>query len=333
MAKSPEPPEVACVGETMAMVTPQEPEPLEVAGNFAVNAGGAESNVAMYLAALGHRAAWVSRLGEDPLGRRVLRRVSAAGVDTSWVEMGRDAPTGVYFKDPGAGRTDVFYYRRGSAASKMTLAVVAPLLEVPAGPRLFHVTGITPALSPECDAMAEGLIRAVRARGATASFDVNYRPGLWQKHQAAGRLLSLAQQADIVFVGADEAHGLWGTKGPEDVRRLIDRPAVLVVRDGAVGATAFSPDGETFVPSLHVVIKEPVGGGDAFVAGWLSGWLRGLEAQRCLRLGHAVACVALLSTDDYQRPSSVPWFAGVLELDDDGWAEVQLGHERSGTGS
>src|SRR5689334_9644939 len=95
--------DVCCVGETMVVLAPDPPRPLAAADTLCRGIGGAESNVAGYLASLGLRVAWVSRLGDDPFGRYVRSGVSAAGVDCSLVAIDRAAPTGVYFKDPGTG--------------------------------------------------------------------------------------------------------------------------------------------------------------------------------------------------------------------------------------
>jgi len=313
--------DAVCVGETMAMVTPEKPEPLEFARNVVICPGGAESNVAMYLAGLGHRVGWVSRLGADALGRRVLRDVSATGVDTSLVEIDEDAPTGVFFKDPGPGGTRVFYYRRGSAASLMNAALLGPALE--GRPKLVHITGITPALSPECSEMIDALVSMCRMSRVAVSFDVNFRKGLWSRELAAPRLIELAREADIVFVGLDEARELWGSGCPADLRRLIAGPEVLVVKNGATGATAYYAGGSEFVPSLDVEVSEPVGAGDAFAAGWLSGLLQDLPQVQRLRLGHLVARAALLSTADHQTLPRGPWFEEALVADNAQWAEVK----------
>src|SRR5690606_28880000 len=101
----------------MALVTPAAAEPIAEAEVFVMDAGGAESNVAAHVAALGQRAEWFSRLGDDPLGRRVLAQISRRGVGVSRVALDALHPTGLYVKDPGNG---VVYYRRGSAASRLT---------------------------------------------------------------------------------------------------------------------------------------------------------------------------------------------------------------------
>lgn len=291
--------EAVCLGETMLMVTPAAAEPLEDADLCLLRPGGAESNVAMYLAGLGHDVAWASRVGDDAPGRRVTGTVAAAGVDTSLVDVSGRAPTGVYFKDPGPAGTRVHYYRSGSAATEMDRSLVPRLAA--AGPGLLHLSGITPALSAGCADLVEHLLLD-RPLGATRlSFDVNHRPVLWDG-DAAGTLLRLARAADVVFVGLDEAQALWGCDDARDVHRLVGAGPVLVVKDGEVGAMTFAEDGETAVPAVPVDVVEPVGAGDAFAAGWLSAALRGQDHERRLRTGHLLAGVALTSPADVATP-------------------------------
>lgn len=281
------------IGETMIVLTPHDATPLSGADDVQVGIGGAESNVAAHVVALGHRAAWVSRLGDEVLGRRVHRAVTEQGVDTRWAGFDATAPTGVYFKDPGRG---VLYYRAGSAASRMTAQTVA---DVPLeSARIVHVSGITPALSADCAAMIDAVIDRVAASPALLSFDVNHRAALWSASVAAPVLLSLANRADIVFVGLDEAETLWGCRTPEEVRDLVDTPTHLVVKDGDVGATEFSPEGTVFVPAIPTEVVEAVGAGDAFAAGHLAGMLSGADAAARLRAGHERAHLVLQSTHD-----------------------------------
>jgi 2-dehydro-3-deoxygluconokinase len=285
--------DIVCVGESMVVLTPDPLGALASAETLRRGAGGAESNVAGYLAPLGVRVAWASRVGADPFGAFVHATIAAAGVDCRWVTTDPDAPTGIYFKDPGRG---VHYYRRGSAASRLG----PPLWNVvtPAAPRWLHLTGITPALSDSCRALVEAALYERAVPGAAVSFDVNYRPALWEPGTAAPVLRDLASRADLVLVGLDEAEALWGCATADDVRALLPAPPTLVVKDGAVGATAFGADGRVFVPANAVEVVEPVGAGDAFAAGYLFGTLRNLPPEARLRLGHTLAAAALGSTGD-----------------------------------
>ena len=283
--------DVICVGESMALVTPDPPGRLAAGGPAHLDVAGAESTVACYLAQLGLRVAWASRVGADPLGTLLRERVAAFGVDVSLVDTDPDARTGVFFKDPKPTGTDVYYYRDGSAASRLDASILGSLRG-----RLVHLSGITPALSAGCAELARQAVARL-----PVSFDVNHRPALWPAARAAPVLLELARRAEVVFVGRDEAERLWGTRIAADVRDLIGGTGTLVVKDGAVGATSFGPDGVTFEPAPPVEVVEPVGAGDAFAAGYLGGRLRGLSESERLRLGHRVAGAALRVVGDVAR--------------------------------
>ncbi|SCF38133.1 2-dehydro-3-deoxygluconokinase [Micromonospora echinospora] len=331
MTGGPPAPEVVTVGETMVVFSPDGPVPLDRAERVAVHVGGAESNVAMYLAALGHRVAWASRVGDDPFGRMVLRHVADAGVDVTGVTVDPDAPTGVYAKDPTPDGTRVHYYRAGSAASRLD----PTLLDHPgvAGARLLHLSGITPVLSASCRALVEAALVARALPGATVSFDVNYRPRLWPVEQAAPVLRDLADHADVVFVGLDEAWTLWRTPDPAAVRRLLPGPSVVVVKDGAVGATALAREGRvSFVPALRVPVVEPVGAGDAFAAGYLSALRRDLDPVTTLRWGHLVAAHALRVPGDQAPLTARAHLDDLAGVPADRWPTVRLPeprHERT----
>jgi 2-dehydro-3-deoxygluconokinase len=287
---------VACVGETMISFIPLDGTALGITETVRLDVAGAESNVAMYLADHGIDARWVSRLGDDAFGRRVLRHVRTAHVDVSAVLTDPARPTGLMFKDPAKdGKTRVPYYRQGSAASAMGPDVLDE--EVLRTADMWHFTGITPALSATCRDLVEA---ALGADGPAVSFDVNYRPALWSEAPDA-LLCRLAQAAEIVFVGLDEAQALWGDelRDPSDVRALLQSPRIVVVKDGARAATAFFGQSCVRVPALAVHIVEPVGAGDAFAAGFLAGLLRGQSAERCLRTAHVTAASALSVTGDH----------------------------------
>lgn len=286
--------DAVCVGESMVLLSPEPPERLDTCSRLQVHVAGAESNVAAYLAMLGHRSAWVSRVGADPFGRVLLDRIGAYGVHTDLVEVRPDAPTGVFFKDPDPAGTSVYYYRKGSAASTMDKVVWGSVPQA----HVVHMSGVTAALSRSCAELVEAGLATRPVGDALMSFDVNYRSALWPATEAGTVLARLAALADVVFVGQDEAHVLWGCATPEDVRAVLPNPATLVVKDGGFGATAYGPTGKVFVPARPVSVVEPVGAGDAFAAGYLSGLLNGASETARLELGHEIAAAALRSVGD-----------------------------------
>lgn len=310
---------VACLGETMVCLVPPEGEDARTAPALRVDVAGAESNVAMYLADHGVPARWVSRLGDDTFGCRVLDRIAGRGVDVRGVAIDPARPTGLLVKDPGAHGTRVTYHRRGSAASAMTPAVLGhPALRTAT---VWHLTGITPALSDGCRELAIAAPDAARRVGAAVSFDVNYRPALWDTVPDV-LLRGLADRADICFVGLDEAQSLWRPtpRTANDVRALLPGPRVLVVKDGPTAAVAFHGDARFEVPALRVRVVEPVGAGDAFAAGFLAAVLRGADTAVALRCGHLTAASALSVTGDHGPLPARELMAGLLTADDATWA-------------
>lgn len=315
-------PEVVCLGESMTMLTAMPPAPLRHRPQLAMYAGGAESNVACGLAHLGHKVEWLSRLGDDPLGDGIVDFLVARGVGTTSVARDPERPTGVYFKDSADQRTTVFYYRSGSAAAAMSRSCVDP--QALRGVRLLHLSGITPALSPACDDLVQALVVDRHHDVPIVSFDVNYRPDLWPVADAAPRLQRLSEAADVVVVGRDEAQTLWGTTTPDEVRKLLPDVPQLVVKDNDVGATCFSEEGTSFQPALKVRVIEPVGAGDAFAAGYLSGLLKGLAPHVRLRQGHVLAALTLQHSSDLPElpdPHLIATWAGLVGSQ---WATLDL---------
>jgi 2-dehydro-3-deoxygluconokinase len=316
-------PDVVCVGETMVMLTPVVPAPLVDRPRLTMEVGGAESNVACGMAQLGHHAAWLGRVGADPFGQIILATLTAHGVDVDDVEVDPERPTGLYLKDPGIDRSTVHYYRKGSAAAAMGPAFAEVVL-ARAAP-LIHLSGITPVLSPSCAALVDRLLAARRAAGGQSaggplvSFDVNYRPALWEPARAGATLLPLARRADVVFAGRDEAETLWGTTTPDDIRALLPDVPCLVVKDAANGATCYAGDERTFVPALSVEVIEPVGAGDAFAAGFLSGLIGGRSVRDRLRLGHITAAATLGCVGDLAVFPPPATCARLLAVADEQW--------------
>lgn len=301
--------DVLCLGESMIVLAPAAAGPLRTAVDLHAGVAGAESNVAVALARLGAQAAWYGKVGDDPLGLRILDVLDESGVDRSGVQTEPDRPTGVYFKDPGPEGTRVHYYRRGSAASTMGPGHLAGI----ATPRILHLSGITPALSESCAALIDELVVDRALESALVSFDVNYRPALWPVAEAAPVLRYLADAADVAFVGLDEAQTLWGVDSAEDVRELLPDAGVLVVKDGGNGVHAFEGVQHSFSPAEPVAVVEPVGAGDAFAAGFLYGRLQNASLEACMRLGHRLAAGALQTVGDLAPPPPPETVKAILE--------------------
>ncbi|NKE59870.1 sugar kinase [Lentzea sp. PSKA42] len=311
---------VVCLGETMVMMVPAEPGPVHLVRTWHRAVGGAESNVACHLARLGVRSPWVSAVGDDSFGLAVLDTVGRFGVDVSGVRIDATRPTGLYVKEASPHGSPVRYYRSGSAASGMGPEMIDHLDLGTV--KLVHLSGITPALSDSCLALMRELLRQPR-RGFRISFDLNWRPALWADRDPRV-LRELADMADVVLAGADEAELVWGTGDPARLRQLLPGPASLVVKHGPDGATLLEGGSSYFEPALKVEVVEPVGAGDAFAAGFLAATLAGEAPPVRLRAGHLQAASALLTAEDVGDPLPDDVTEPLLRADPQTWASARL---------
>jgi 2-dehydro-3-deoxygluconokinase len=295
-----------CVGETMVAFVGSKD-----GADFRAVPAGAESNVAVGLARLGCRGQWVSRLGDDALGRRLEDAIGGAGV---LVEVVRDDahPTGVLVKHVAAEGARVQYYRSESAARLLSRLD----LERAMASSWIHITGITPALSASAGDLVEAIVER-EAGEARVSFDVNHRPVLWPDDSTAADTLSrLARRADLVFIGDDEAERLLGSSKADAVAEalLAGHHQEIVLKRGPGPATIISSDEWVTEGPLPTDVVDVVGAGDAFAAGFLAGGVFGWDARTRLRLAHFMASRVIAVHDD-MVPAFTPEETGIITPD------------------
>ena len=268
-----------------------------------VDHAGAESNTCVGLARLGLRTAWVSCLGADTAGDRILAAIRAEGVDVQWVERSATRPTGLMLKDPDAG---VRYYRRESAASAMGPALLdrVPVPEA----RAVLVTGVTALIG--ADTQAAGLALLDRAHGLRI-VDPNLRAGLWGSDRRAALVRPFVEHCHLLLCGAGEIAEVLGAPddgNPEALARLAAAagPREVVVRSAAtIGALADGVWRELAIRRDAAV--DPIGAGDAFNAGYIAVRLRGGAVEDALRAGAqcgAAVTTALSDTSAFPRSLS-----------------------------
>lgn len=288
-------------GETMVQLVPQERGRLRHATRFHRRIGGAESNTAIALSRLGHRAGWASRVGDDEFGACVRAFVAGEGVDTTHVIADESAPTAVYFKERrGPGGTNVYYYREASAGSRLSPGDLDP--DYVASADYLLVTGITLALSPSCRKTVEHAIDVARVSDVRVVLDPNVRRKLWDEQTAREVLLELVGDVDCLLATRDELELLTGLDDVEEASRTVQDRGVrqVVVRMGEEGAVAFEGSHRVDRPAMDVEAVEPVGAGDAFNAGFLSGQLRGWSLDRSVRLGTVLGGLAVTVPGDVE---------------------------------
>lgn len=287
-------PSLATFGETMLRFSPTNDERLETSDEFAVHVAGAESNVAVAAARLGIDSAWLSRLPDSSLGRRVARTLRGHGVDplVDWTDEGR---VGTYYLEPGAqSRTASVVYDRAGTPVRETTPDSLSTDRITAADAV-HSTGITPALSETlADTTAELLALAGRA-DTTRVFDVNYRAKLWSPGEARETLSGLLDAVDVLVVADRDAATIFDRTGdPAAIARgFADSHDIelVVVTQGRAGATALE-DGTVHTQSTFDSSDQyPVGTGDAFVGGLLAARLRGASLDRALSVAAATAAL------------------------------------------
>jgi 2-dehydro-3-deoxygluconokinase len=277
---------VLTLGESMALLDPQEDGELRLGMPLTLRFAGAESNFAIALSRLGVEVAWVSRLGRDPFGDLIAGAVASEGVNTRWVARD-DAPTGLFCKWRADGRSHVTYRRAGSAASRLRVGDVPD--EALEGVRVVHLTGITMAISVSARELVLDVARRAKEKGATVVFDPNFRAALPDTPEAAAaRQRDVLPYVDWYHAGEGEAELLW----PDG-----EIPVPTVLRIGARGAIV---DGVEVPPPALASVVDEVGAGDAFAAGFVYGLLEGWSPVECARAGNVIAAGALAGTGDWE---------------------------------
>lgn len=289
--------DIIALGESLALLTAQDHGRLHYGSNLQLSFGGAESNVAIGVARLGGRAAWMGKLGNDAIAELILREFRAERVH-SYEVRDYEMPTALMLKErPFPGQSRIAYYRKGQAGSRLHPRDVQAAAIASA--RVLHVTGITAGLGDAPTAALHVAIDAALAAGRAVSFDVNHRTSLWDTAEDAAVVYrEIARRADLLFAGEDEAELLVGETQVDrqlDALLAIGRASTVVVKQGSAGATVATRDGlRLHLPAISVDVVDTVGAGDAFVAGWLSEHLNGETTEQCLAT--AVACGAFACT-------------------------------------
>lgn len=273
-------------------------------GAMAMSLAGAETNVAIGLARLGHTVRWAGRLGNDEVGTFALRTLRAENVFTDAVVTDRERPTGLMLLERRiADVSRASYYRAGSAGSALAIADVRAALQ--ATPRILHLTGITPALSANAAETALWAANEARELGILVSFDVNYRSKLWDRDVAGAVLRKLAGLADVVIASDDEL-SLVAPEATADEGagvRALQAWGVghVIIKRGAEGASGWAEGTRNDQPALPVPVVDTVGAGDAFTAGYLSGVLDDLPLDARLHRAAVLGAFAVAGAGDWEN--------------------------------
>lgn len=292
---------VLLVGEPMGLFIAQGEGGLDSVSGYTVAVAGAEYNVAVGLRRLEHTAGYLTKLGNDPFGKRIVRSMEENGIGTELTSFSDERRTGLILKSKvSKGDPEIFYFRKGSAASTLSEADVEKLDL--SGYGVLHMTGILPALSNSCREATLALVARAKAAGMFFSFDPNLRPQLWpDKETMVNFINTLAGQADLFLPGIAEGVTLAGKEHAEDIAAFYHAlgAKIVVVKEGSAGAYASTPEGSFRVEGFPVEkVVDTVGAGDGFAVGVLSALLESLPLRDAVRRGNAVGAIQVMSIGD-----------------------------------
>jgi 2-dehydro-3-deoxygluconokinase len=276
-------------GEALVRLSPPNHERIEQACSLDVRIGGSELNTAIAATCLGLPARFVTRLPRNPLGRLVRNKAREQGVDTSQVVWADGDRVGSYYVEFGASprANSVVYDRADSAAARIRPGEI-PWASALTGARIFHTSGITPALSETAAAATLEAVRAARDGGLMVSVDLNYRARLWSEEEARTVMTEILRHADILLTTEEDTARVFGIE--EESYDLVARRLAETFDLKIVGITlretpsvwrntwtaiAYESATDTVhgAPTFDIEVVDRVGSGDSFAGGFLFGYL------------------------------------------------------------
>jgi 2-dehydro-3-deoxygluconokinase len=297
-------PDIITFGEAMVRLAPPSFRRLEQARSLDVQVGGAELNTAVGLSRLGRTSAWVSRLTDNPLGRLIANHAREAGVSTDHIVWTKEDRVGLYFLEFGAAprASSVLYDRKGAAIAAIQPGMV-DWARVFAGAKWFHVTGITPALSPSAAATTTEALQAAKKANLGTSVDLNYRVKLWTPDEAGRCMGELMRHTDYLVTTEEDIERVFGIKGKDyeeaaalTAKRFPLKAVAITLRENPLvwrntWTAMVWQDGKVLrTRSYEVEIVDRLGAGDSFAAGLIDGLLEG-DVQKGLDRGVAMSAL------------------------------------------
>lgn len=283
-------------GEPMRLATMGEPMvEFSATGreSYGLSFSGDAVNVAISASRLGFTSSIVSSVGDDYFGKALIEHLTREDVDSSCLVVDGNGFTGAYFITLLEHGDHVFtYYRAGSSASRFT--VTEDALRLVESADIFHFSGITQAIGKNSRRSALKAARRAHRAGKTVSYDVNFRPRLWSREEAAAAFDEVAEYVDVLMVSSEDWMLLRGGSLPE--RKIAEKLRKdgfekVIVKAGAKGSFGISGTKRYSQRSYPVEAVDATGAGDAYDAGFICGLLDGQEFGEAMRQGSLNAAI------------------------------------------
>ncbi|ACB09232.1 sugar kinase [Thermotoga sp. RQ2] len=328
---------VVTFGEIMLRLSPPDHKRIFQTDSFDVTYGGAEANVAAFLAQMGLDAYFVTKLPNNPLGDAAAGHLRKFGVKTDYIARGGNR-IGIYFLEIGASQrpSKVVYDRAHSAISEAKREDFdwEKILD---GARWFHFSGITPPLGKELPFILEDALKVAREKGVTVSCDLNYRARLWTKEEAQKVMIPFMEYVDVLIANEEDIEKVLGisvegldlktgklnresyAKIAEEVTRKYNFKTVGITLRESISATVnywsvmvFENGQPHFSNRYEIHIVDRVGAGDSFAGALIYGSLMGFDSQKKAEFAAAASCLkhtipgdfAVLSIEEIEKLAS-----------------------------
>jgi 2-dehydro-3-deoxygluconokinase len=291
-------PDIITLGEPMLEFNASDEGTLAEVEHFSVGWGGDSSNFAVAASRMGGRVGYLTRLGDDEFGESFMWLWASEGIDTRHVNRDPNSFTGIYFISRKGHQHFFTYYRKNSAASRMTPQDLP--LDYIRNAKVLHVSGISQAISTSaCDTVFAAIATAKKA-GVKITYDPNLRLKLWPLERARAIIHQTVALADVILPSYEDAVALTGCEDPEQIAtRYLDMgPALVVLKLGGEGALlAVKSEAGHSAPSIRkfpaykVESVDMAGAGDTFDGAFVVTWLEGLPPERCIQFANAAGAL------------------------------------------
>ena len=303
--------DIVALGEPMVEFNQTKGQQPDEAPLYLQGFGGDTSNAAIAAARAGARVGYLSRLGTDRWGDRIMDLWQRENMDTTTVKRDAQAPTGMYFVSHDAQGHHFSYARAGSAASHMQPQDLTHWQDTIVRSHWLHLSGISLAISASACDTAFAAMQLARSMGTRVALDSNLRLSLWPLTRAQACIRHAANLCDLFLPSLEDMTALTGLTQAQDI---IDwshaqGAAQVVLKLGADGAIASDGKKQHIVPGHTVSAVDATGAGDCFAGNLLA------RLSACDSLWDATAyanAAAALSVQGYGAVAPLPRHDAVL---------------------
>lgn len=261
----------------------------------------------------GLRTGYISAVGDDPLGKELLKLWHQEGISIDHVKVAATDPTGVYFVQPDGSAAmgkQFSYARRGSAASHYNTSHLP--LDAIAQAKVLHTSALSCAISENMSDAVQAACEHARANNTLVSFDTNLRLNLWSLESAIATIEKLLPYIDIVFPSDDEAQQICGhTDRDAMIDYFLDFGCSMVILTCGTDGAIFASASERF--NIAAADSNPVdstAAGDSFAGAFLAHYL---DTNDIRYAGRCAAITAALTVSNYGAIDAIPQREYVLQ--------------------